>query len=169
MRTRLVSIAALLCLCLSASWAAAPDIVPNSRIGKIVLGMTATAVHNAVGKPSSSRTAAEGKGVARDSYQLSHDEFTFVYYLNGKVVQINTSSVKAATASGVKTYSPVAQMLKLYPKVKKSEVKLDEGTLITYDDVKAGIAFQSGIGEREDGKRLTAIVVHRAGVPALTF
>lgn len=168
MRTRLFCLAAL-CLCLSAAWAAGTDVVPGVRIGKISIGMTPAAVHKAMGAPSTSRSAAEGKGVPRDVYMINHDESTFVYYKNGKVVQINTSSQQAATASGVKNFSPVAQLAKLYPQARKSQVKMDEGTLITYDDVKAGIAFQSEIGEREDGKRITAIVVHTPGVPALTF
>jgi hypothetical protein len=77
---RPATLALLSLLIASAAMAANHSVVPGVSVGDIKIGMTRENIYHVLGAPNSGRTAAEGKGIARDIWEEGKAEnFLFVY------------------------------------------------------------------------------------------
>ena len=157
-------------------------VVPGRSVGKIQLGAARTAVLKILGKPSKSvkwrsgptQDTWLGPKPPADQYGYADlPDFLNVIYKNNKVVQIEFSSSKFKTSSGISTRSSLAQFRSKYGKPRVRAYGYDDpngGGYIGYyyDAVAKGIAFEFGVQDEFDATTTAnSIRVHLSGVNVL--
>jgi hypothetical protein len=145
------------------------DIVPGSRIGKIEIGMSRQAVHDALGLPTGAyRMRTRGY---RGEYWISSSDNTLrvIYSPAGRVYQVSVTSTRFTTPEGLTTQSSLADIKSHYRNLKVLRFTA-RGDIDYYDAMRQGIAFE--FTQRYDAHapqamRLYAILIHKQGSSVL--
>lgn len=127
-------------------------IVAGKQIGQIYLGQDADELGKLLGKPGAG-DAAMGKawGIWYDDRDTAIENYAvYTAYRDStmqtkSVQQIRTGSPKYKTAEGLGTRSDLSQLLHAYPNLQKQASYANnktKDTLVIYDEVKQGIAFE---------------------------
>lgn len=154
-------------LFLFAASATAQDfkIEPGRKVGKVLLGATRQAVHQALGKPSTTYRAP-GR-LTGEVWMATTGNDVRVVYRGGRVIQIKVTSSSFTTPEGLTTESSLEDVQKHYRSLTRTRhfVHGSGGGLIDYyDDVRRGIAFEfTAVDSETPNFKHYAIVVHRAG------
>lgn len=158
-------------------------IIRGRSIGKVRIGATRTAILRILGKPS--KSVKWRSGPIQDSYRgptppldrygqvSSLPTFLNVIYRNNKVVQIEVSSPKFKTNSGISVRSSLAQFRAKYGKTRVRAYGYEDsnggGNIgYYYDAVNKGIAFEFGVQDQFDAlSTADSLRVHAPGLAVL--
>lgn len=164
--TRLIHAVCLITLAALAVAAQDFAVKPGRGIGKVELGMSRRAVHDALGKPGG---AYRMSGALTGEYWQAHTgNDVRIVYRAGKVVQIKITSPRFSTPEGLTTESSLADVRRHYRRLRKTRHFVHGsgggGLIEYYDAVREGISFEfvSRASETLDFKPY-AIVVHQPG------
>ncbi|MBD0327696.1 MAG: hypothetical protein ICV68_14760 [Pyrinomonadaceae bacterium] len=163
--TRLIIVSCLVVLAALAVSAQDFAIKPGRSIGKIELGMSRRAVHNALGQPGGSyRMSGRLTG---EYWAANTGNDVRIVYRAGRVIQIKITSPSFTTPEGLTTASSLADVRRSYSRLRKTRhfVRNGGGGLIDYyDAIREGISFEfvSLTFESQDFKPY-AIIVHQPG------
>ncbi len=163
--TRLIHAGCLIALATLAVAAQDFAIKPGRSIGKIELGASRRAVHDALGKPGGSYRMSGGLSGEYWSANTGND--VRIIYRAGKVVQIKITSQSFSTPEGLTTASSLADVRRSYRRLRKTLhfVRGSGGGFIEYyDAVREGISFEFvALSSDTDNFKPYAIIIHQPG------
>lgn len=150
-------------------------LIPGEKVGQTTLGMPSDQLVRLLGEPDLSDAAMGKSWLTWNGKMDEHNNQTalniYVTYADSsmreKVVkQIRTTSSFFKTQDALSVYSAFSDIQKEFPNLKKVGAYTDGNrSIVIYDDVAAGIAFETVTGNGQE--ICTGIIVHPKGKEVL--